>query len=82
MGPPPGQLANEALGQIAHRRSCSLYLRSHPVNRLGFNVAVAVVIGFIALAGVAAETDVVKLIYLDAATTEIDPVDLHFEKAL
>jgi Cu(I)/Ag(I) efflux system membrane protein CusA/SilA len=37
---------------------------------LGFNFSVAVVVGFIALAGVAAETGVVMLIYLDTALTE------------
>ena len=37
---------------------------------LGFNLSVAVAIGFIALAGVAAETGVVMLIYLDGALTE------------
>jgi copper/silver efflux system protein len=34
---------------------------------LGYNVSVAVVVGFIALAGVAAETGVIMLIYLDHA---------------
>jgi Cu(I)/Ag(I) efflux system membrane protein CusA/SilA len=34
---------------------------------LGYNVSVAVVVGFIALAGVAAETGVVMLVYLNAA---------------
>ena len=38
---------------------------------LGFNMSVAVAVGFIALAGVAAETGVVMLIYLDHALTEI-----------
>ncbi len=38
---------------------------------LGYNFSVAVVVGFIALAGVAAETGVVMLIYLDHALTEI-----------
>ena len=37
---------------------------------LGFNLSVAAVVGFIALAGVAAETGVVMLIYLDQALTE------------
>jgi Cu(I)/Ag(I) efflux system membrane protein CusA/SilA len=37
---------------------------------LGFNLSVAVVVGFIALAGVAAETGVVMLIYLDHAYRE------------
>src|SRR5205823_8379017 len=37
----------------------------------GFNLSVAVAVGFIALAGVAAETGVVMLIYLDRALTEL-----------
>jgi Cu(I)/Ag(I) efflux system membrane protein CusA/SilA len=37
---------------------------------LSFNLSVAVAVGFIALAGVAAETGVVMLIYLDTALTE------------
>jgi Cu(I)/Ag(I) efflux system membrane protein CusA/SilA len=37
---------------------------------LGFNFSVAVAVGFIALAGVAAETGVVMLIYLDNALKE------------
>jgi Cu(I)/Ag(I) efflux system membrane protein CusA/SilA len=36
---------------------------------MGFNMSVAVAVGFIALAGVAAETGVVMLIYLDNART-------------
>src|SRR4029079_19301536 len=38
---------------------------------LGFNFSVAVAVGFIALAGVAAETGVVMLIYLDNAMQEL-----------
>jgi Cu(I)/Ag(I) efflux system membrane protein CusA/SilA len=38
---------------------------------LGFNLTVAVAVGFIALAGVAAETGVVMLIYLNQALAEI-----------
>jgi copper/silver efflux system protein len=38
---------------------------------LGFNLSVAVAVGFIALAGVAAETGVVMLIYLDHAVREM-----------
>ena len=38
---------------------------------LGFNLSVAVVVGFIALAGVAAETGVVMLIYLNHAWVDI-----------
>ncbi|MQU73590.1 Cu(I)/Ag(I) efflux system membrane protein CusA/SilA [Sinorhizobium medicae] len=37
---------------------------------LGFNLSVAVAVGFIALAGVAAETGVIMLIYLDQALEE------------
>lgn len=37
---------------------------------LGFNMSVAVAVGFIALAGVAAETGVIMLIYLDHAWAE------------
>jgi len=42
---------------------------------LGFNMSVAVAVGFIALAGVAAETGVIMLIYLDQAMK-----DLHAER--
>ena len=38
---------------------------------LGYNMSVAVAVGYIALAGVAAETGVVMLIYLDHALDEI-----------
>ncbi|QKS54559.1 efflux RND transporter permease subunit (plasmid) [Azospirillum oryzae] len=38
---------------------------------LGFNLSVAVAVGFIALAGVAAETGVVMLIYLDHALADM-----------
>ncbi len=38
---------------------------------LGFNFSVAVAVGFIALAGVAAETGVIMLIYLDHAMAEL-----------
>ena len=38
---------------------------------LGFNMSVAVAVGFIALAGVAAETGVVMLIYLDQAVSAL-----------
>ena len=38
---------------------------------MGFNISVAVAVGFIALAGVAAETGVVMLIYLDHALREV-----------
>jgi len=55
---------------------------------LGFNFSVAVVVGFIALAGVATETGVIMLIYLDGALKErlaqckhekrsFGPSDLH-----
>jgi Cu(I)/Ag(I) efflux system membrane protein CusA/SilA len=38
---------------------------------MGFNMSVAVAVGFIALAGVAAETGVVMLIYLDNALSAL-----------
>ena len=38
---------------------------------LGFNMSVAVAVGFIALSGVATETGVVMILYLDHALTEI-----------
>src|SRR5262245_5008948 len=38
---------------------------------LGYNLSVAVAVGFIALAGVAAETGVVMLIYLDHAVAQV-----------
>ncbi len=41
------------------------------VHTLGYNMSVAVAVGFIALAGVAAETGVIMLIYLDHAWAEI-----------
>jgi Cu(I)/Ag(I) efflux system membrane protein CusA/SilA len=52
---------------------------------MGFNLSVAVAVGFIALGGVAAETGVVMLIYLDTALKERRaeakragrPLDLH-----
>ncbi|MCJ2013561.1 efflux RND transporter permease subunit [Methylobacterium sp. J-076] len=38
---------------------------------MGFNLSVAVAVGFIALAGVAAETGVIMLVYLDHARAEV-----------
>ncbi len=38
---------------------------------MGYNLSVAVAVGFIALAGVAAETGVIMLIYLDSAWQEV-----------
>ena len=38
---------------------------------MGFNMSVAVAVGFIALAGVAAETGVIMLVYLDHAWDEV-----------
>ncbi|PRH84461.1 CusA/CzcA family heavy metal efflux RND transporter [Labrys okinawensis] len=52
---------------------------------LGFNMSVAVAVGFIALAGVAAETGVVMLIYLQQALAEVEAErsskDLPFTRA-
>jgi Cu(I)/Ag(I) efflux system membrane protein CusA/SilA len=39
---------------------------------LGFNLSIAVAVGFIALAGVVAETGVIMLIYLDHALREVE----------
>ena len=49
---------------------------------LGYNMSVAVAVGFIALAGVAAETGVVVLIYLDHALSDIRQQRLVEGKAL
>ena len=49
---------------------------------LGFNLSVAVAVGFIALAGVAAETGVVMLIYLNQALAEIRQRREHEGRAL
>jgi Cu(I)/Ag(I) efflux system membrane protein CusA/SilA len=48
---------------------------------LGYNLSVAVAVGFIALAGVAAETGVIMLIYLDHAWEELK-VKRHAEKKM
>jgi Cu(I)/Ag(I) efflux system membrane protein CusA/SilA len=48
---------------------------------LGFNMSVAVVVGFIALAGVAAETGVVMLMYLDQAMVEVQAKRAREERA-
>jgi Cu(I)/Ag(I) efflux system membrane protein CusA/SilA len=48
---------------------------------LGYNLSVAVAIGFIALAGVAAETGVVMLIYLDSAWEAIKGKCRHAGRA-
>jgi Cu(I)/Ag(I) efflux system membrane protein CusA/SilA len=48
---------------------------------LGFNLSVAVAVGFIALAGVAAETGVVMLIYLDQAWQEAKERCRHERRA-
>ncbi|PZQ86945.1 MAG: CusA/CzcA family heavy metal efflux RND transporter [Leifsonia xyli] len=49
---------------------------------LGFNLSVAVAVGFIALAGVAAETGVIMLIYLDHALEEVKARRVAEGKAL
>jgi len=52
---------------------------------MNFNMSVAVAVGFIALAGVAAETGVIMLIYLDQAKkqaeSELSPRNQQFTKA-
>jgi Cu(I)/Ag(I) efflux system membrane protein CusA/SilA len=47
---------------------------------MGFNLSVAVAVGFIALAGVAAETGVVMLIYLDHALKKRHPMAAREER--
>ncbi len=49
---------------------------------LGFNLSVAVAVGFIALAGVAAETGVVMLIYLDHALRDRQALAVQAGRAL
>ncbi|MDH4989170.1 CusA/CzcA family heavy metal efflux RND transporter [Aminobacter anthyllidis] len=49
---------------------------------LGFNMSVAVAVGFIALAGVAAETGVIMLIYLDNAWSEVKERRAHLGQLL
>jgi len=49
---------------------------------MGFNLSVAVAVGFIALAGVAAETGVIMLIYLDHALEERIKLASSEERAL
>jgi Cu(I)/Ag(I) efflux system membrane protein CusA/SilA len=49
---------------------------------MGFNLSVAVAVGFIALAGVAAETGVIMLIYLDHALEERRKMAMNEERAL
>jgi Cu(I)/Ag(I) efflux system membrane protein CusA/SilA len=44
---------------------------------MGFNLSVAVAVGFIALAGVAAETGVIMLVYLDHAWDEVRARCVH-----
>ena len=46
------------------------------VYALGYNLSVAVGVGFIALAGVAAEFGVVMLVYLDHAVAQFKPTDM------
>jgi Cu(I)/Ag(I) efflux system membrane protein CusA/SilA len=49
---------------------------------LGFNLSVAVAVGFIALAGVAAETGVVMLIYLDHALKQREAMAMRERRAV
>ncbi|MGW7772308.1 efflux RND transporter permease subunit [Pseudomonas machongensis] len=49
---------------------------------MGFNLSVATGVGFIALAGVAAEFGVIMLIYLNNAWTERQATGEHYEAAL
>ncbi|MBE0491710.1 MAG: efflux RND transporter permease subunit [Sulfurospirillum sp.] len=48
---------------------------------LNFNISIAVIVGFLALLGVAAETSIVMLVYLDEALKELKEKELQFSKA-
>jgi Cu(I)/Ag(I) efflux system membrane protein CusA/SilA len=47
---------------------------------LNFNISIAVVVGFLALLGVAAETSIVMLVYLHEAMLELKQKGLEFSK--
>jgi Cu(I)/Ag(I) efflux system membrane protein CusA/SilA len=47
---------------------------------LNFNMSIAVVVGFLALLGVAAETSIVMLVYLDEAISELKIKTLEYTK--
>lgn len=45
---------------------------------LGFNISIAVIVGFLALLGIAAETSIVMLVYLDEALKELKQKSTNF----
>ncbi len=47
---------------------------------LNFNISIAVIVGFLALLGVAAETSIVMIVYLDEALKELREKGLKFNK--
>ena len=47
---------------------------------LNFNISIAVIVGFLALLGVASETSIVMLVYLDEAIKEFKEKKLEFSK--
>jgi Cu(I)/Ag(I) efflux system membrane protein CusA/SilA len=50
------------------------------IDFLNFNISIAVVVGFLALLGVAAETSIVMLVYLDEAIKELKEKGIEFTK--
>lgn len=45
---------------------------------LGFNLSIAVIVGFLALLGIAAETSIIMILYLDVAIKEFKEKNLEF----
>lgn len=45
---------------------------------LGFNISIAVIVGFLALLGIAAETSIVMLLYLDVSLKELKNRNVNF----
>ena len=51
-------------------QTCALPILFY-IEYLGFNISIAVIVGFMALLGVAAETSIVMMLYLDEAYKNI-----------
>lgn len=47
---------------------------------LNFNISIAVIVGFLALLGIAAETSIVMMVYLDEALKELKEKGIEFSK--
>ncbi len=52
------------------------------IELLGFNISIAVIVGFLALLGVAAETSIIMLVYLDNALKEQKAKNQEFTKEI